>query len=65
MLPADVCRCEGRRSIIGKRCPLRLECARYVQRFDDAVPRFLVAAWLCDDDTFSQRIPTKEHDGNA
>ena len=58
-LPLTVCRCTARR-VDGRVCPVRLECARYVQRDDEDVPRFLVAAWLCDDDTFSSRIPRED-----
>jgi hypothetical protein len=64
-LPIDVSRCSGRRSQDpgAERCPVRLECARYVQRFDD-VSRGINGVqygadhhwWLCQSDAYEMRI---------
>jgi hypothetical protein len=54
-LPADVMRCEGQRELSGTKCPHRLECARYVQRFDEN--RIFTAEWFCLGSDYDRRIP--------
>lgn len=64
-LPADVSRCYGsRRSATGhERCTQRGHCRRYLELVEDSAPSspavdaVWVTPWVCDDDTYAQRIP--------
>ena len=54
-LAANTMRCNGQRTALDARCPVRLECKRYVQRHDD--DRTFTADHLCRSRAYDRRIP--------